>query len=481
MRYTIIGLLILSVMGYAVAQETDEACTPALSEAVEAAQAACSELVEGERCSVEEDSAVTLLEDGGLRFILFGEASLEAIEAEAEPATLNVSNGVGYAVNLRAEPSTIADVLGSFNWNQTGIADGRSADNVWVRLQRDSGPAWVSAELVRLDGAIDLLPIADGKGGAAFNLQTEPEDCTDAAGLLLESTGEDAVQVSINKATLELDQAAALITPDEDGLTIRVLSGEVAYLADEPVTATAGQTLLAPQAELPSAVDGLILAQAESAPLTLTSQAICLVAPNADSINLLTEPDSDAETVLALEAGNHYQAAGYAEDATGERWLQLRSAGESGWVAESDILAVGNCAELALIDPNAMVTGGGSNSAAIANVLSGRSIWQANSGNESSTGTCNFPPVAMCEHPVAITPNADGTISWRGQEPEPYTMYPGDTGFFSYAGRNKLNNAELSLALTIQGEGAWRMTMTQVFDNDPQCIRTFYYTATRVR
>ena len=85
----------------------------------------------------------------------------------------------------------------------------------------------------------------------------------------------------------------------------------------------------------------------------------------------------------------------------------------------------------------------------------------------------------MCAHLAAIVPNADGSISWRGQEPQPYTMQSVGNGTYSYNGRNALGNGNLQMTLTFTSATEWTMTATTVYDNDPGCQHTFYYTATR--
>lgn len=111
----------------------------------------------------------------------------------------------------------------------------------------------------------------------------------------------------------------------------------------------------------------------------------------------------------------------------------------------------------------------------------GRSIWQANSGPDVTSGTCSNPPLVMCSHMAAITLNDNGTISWRGQELKTYTMRQSsrNPNVYSYSGRNGLGNADIQMVLSFNSASAWSMTMTQVFDDDPKCTHTFYYTSSR--
>jgi hypothetical protein len=87
-----------------------------------------------------------------------------------------------------------------------------------------------------------------------------------------------------------------------------------------------------------------------------------------------------------------------------------------------------------------------------------------------------MPPLPVCPHPVAISPNG-ATLSWRGQEPLPYTLRLTGDNAYTFSGRNNLNNADVNMSLTFTSATTWMMTTTQVFDNDPSCVHTLYYNA----
>ena len=70
-------------------------------------------------------------------------------------------------------------------------------------------------------------------------------------------------------------------------------------------------------------------------------------------------------------------------------------------------------------------------------------------------------------------------MSWRGQEPLPYTLTQTAPNTYAYNGRSVLGNGNVSFLLTFTSETTWQLTLTTVFDNDPQCNHTFYYNATR--
>src|SRR5690606_1329319 len=64
----------------------------------------------------------------------------------------------------------------------------------------------------------------------------------------------------------------------------------------------------------------------------------------------------------------------------------------------------------------------------------GQSIWQAHTGPDNLSGTCNAPPIAQCDHLAAIITQADGSIAWRGQEPQPYPMYATGANTWAFSG-----------------------------------------------
>jgi hypothetical protein len=109
-------------------------------------------------------------------------------------------------------------------------------------------------------------------------------------------------------------------------------------------------------------------------------------------------------------------------------------------------------------------------------VPTGETIWVADPGHDILSGECVTPPLPVCPHPTAISPNG-ATLSWRGQEPLPYTLRLAGDNAYTYNGRNNLNNANVTMALTFTSTTTWTMTMTQIFDADPSCVHTLYYNA----
>lgn len=529
-RYKIftLGLLILMGLSFYPSMSQAQTCLTNLDEIA----TACADIESGQVCQVtEEGTQITPLnnenefstvndaaffnipladDQATLQYMLFGAMSVQNAVADfPDPLPqLEATNAVGYTVNLRGGPALYHPIVGSFEWNGTYIADGRSADNGWIRIQQDE-EAWVSAELITLAGDITDLVVLDTPYLQPMQAVTlsplDEEGCSpQQSGLLIRHRGTTDAQIQVNQVDLTLNNGLFLVQmASETEMTLTAIDSTLeALIGSETLTAAEGQSIAVTSAE--EAWVGEVLptyefARVADVPLSLVSDAetdaLVCIAGVSDDKESYAIPTSDAQTVLTLSPQDHYTVTGWSADADGERWWQVLQGNQVGWVPQDDVETVGLCDSILEIDPAlatnpapanppassnpADTSAGTAPSGFMATLLADRSIWQANSGEEVSTGTCNFPPLTLCEHLVAIIPNADGTISWRGQEPAPYTLYPGGDNFYSYEGRNQRGNADLRMALTFHNENSWTMTMVQVFDNDPECIRTFYYTASR--
>ncbi len=447
--------------------------------------------------------SVPVIEEAAAILTLFGNASItnEVGDLPDVLPTATVGNGAGYAVNMRGGPGTTNPVVGTFNWNQSATADGRNAAGDWVRLATDDGVAWISAGLLRFDeGSLDDLVIVEGNFTTpmqALTLETVDTDgACGNAGMLIEFEGEGTAQMRVNGVDLAFSTVTLLIDTAADAdMAITVLDGDVEVTAaGETESATGGdEVMVAMDAQTASAAPTLNGAYRFTTVSSLPSGVVesdalaCIAGVESAEIAGLNLPEDDGTTSLDLSPEAHYAITGWMETEVGVRWWQLTDGRDNGWVLASDIQMAGACSTVAEVDPTVAVTntssGGGSSSgggggSAASFVPVGQSVWQAYSGQDNMSGTCNSAPLVVCNHLVAINTNADGSISWRGQEPQPYTMYPAGDGF-SFSGRNKLGNANITLFLRFTGESTWAMTMTQVFDSDPGCIHTFNYSATR--
>lgn len=491
----ILLVILISPLAIAQAQDTCQTYTP---QAIESIQNACSDLNNGQACNSEgerfdlaETDSLTaddllMLRVNDTLLILYNGAEIQNSVADLPPElpTLNATNAVGYNVNLRSGPDANFPIAGTFDFNANHVIDGRNADSTWLRLQDMEDSAWVFAELVDLDGDIASLEVLDSPYQAPMQAFSLSSDSHCESGLLIHNSGDETRQFQINGLDVEIGGGTLIAQADEKTRFSLIDASLKTRINDENFAIESGQSLSMTsddrgiQAETLPAYRFSTIA---NAPLSLIpeTQLACIVGVSSEDIMSYRLPDNTAEEGAPLSPAAHYRVTGFAQDEQDQRWWQIREEQRLSWVPQNAVESRGLCENVTEIDPNATVStnAGGSGGGSVIDALGERSIWWANTGEENRTGTCNFPAVAMCEHLVAITPNADGSISWRGQEPQAYTLAKADENFYTYSGRNKLNSANLSMALTLHSANSWTMTMTQVFDNDPECIRTFYYTA----
>ena len=201
---------------------------------------------------------------------------------------------------------------------------------------------------------------------------------------------------------------------------------------------------------------------------------------------LYDAPQTGAPTTSEIDANSSATVTGQVTADDGSTWLLLDN---SGWVSNDSVTTAGVCtavpevaADVLQQQANVNVSVPPQSSSYSHDLLTApQSIWQAHTGADHLSGTCSSPPIAQCDHLAAITVNPDGTISWRGQEPLPYTMQATGSNSFHYSGRSGLNNANLTFSLTLTSGGTWVGTMQYVFDSDPTCTHTFNYTAEKIR
>lgn len=64
-------------------------------------------------------------------------------------------------VNVRLFPAIGAEVVGFVNAGWTTMADGRSADNEWVRIDFNGQEGWLGVAVINVFGDMNVLPVAD--------------------------------------------------------------------------------------------------------------------------------------------------------------------------------------------------------------------------------------------------------------------------------------------------------------------------------
>jgi len=446
-------------------------------------------LVETLDDATQDTGLAIMTTDAGLttnpvKMTLYGGATLETgigITTLDLP-TIGIANTEDYDLNLREGPATTYNPVGLFPATTQLWADGRSADNQWLRVRTESGVAWVSVTLVQIEGDINSLLALETLYTAPMQimlLNTNP-----CGGLMLQHQGTERVHIQINGADLAFTEATMIAQANaQDGLQIHVVAGSVRMVA-------AGQTLdIASGQSATLAIDSSLqptgtpalqerypFAALTSAPLPLigSDSLMCIAGVNtADALIPYSGPGDTYTALRALDEQSHYAVTGYASDTSAQTWWRLE---DNQWIPQSRVQTLGQCtavAEVAPPSPDSLTVLPGSPLAP-----GQKTIYQAESGADVMTGTCNGSPLAICSHPVAMWPNGDGSYSWRGQEPIDYRLVAAGESAYSYSGRNFSENANLILNLSFTTSSTWQMTMTTIYDNDPLCNHTFYYTAT---
>jgi hypothetical protein len=97
--------------------------------------------------------------------LLFGDVTItNNAPTNTEAVTVNVT--AQKVVNLRSLPTTGGALVGRLQPNQTLQANGRLADNSWLRVSLADGTlAWVAADVAQTAGDVSLLPIVDPATG----------------------------------------------------------------------------------------------------------------------------------------------------------------------------------------------------------------------------------------------------------------------------------------------------------------------------
>jgi SH3-like domain-containing protein len=446
----------------------------------EALLAACVDTADGEICYADgsvhmlsdvdtiatDDGSAALIRNGDTTMVLFGAVEIEDVMDSGEAVTLPLRNTVGYAVNLRAEPDVNAAVSGTFDRNEDAVAIGRDDAAAWFQIETDDGPQWVYAELVTVDGDAGSLPVMAGKytGPLEAMRVIQGETCS---GLLMQATG----AYQINGVDLVMEGSTIYLNQDH----LFVLGGAVdVSRQDETVSAEAGMAVsLNDDFVLEDSFEYMVL---QGVPMAaLPDPAICF-AHFDKRTPVHAGPSEDYPVLLNVNAMQPYRVTG-----ENNEWWQINLPGyEQTWVMQEGSVGLGACGRVALVEAPPEVQVQTDQGIGSMNYLpEGQSVWMANSGTDQLSGDCTSPPIAICNHLVAIIPQGGGQIMWRGQEPTPYMLRQVASNNYVFEGRSVLGDANVSLNLIFTSESSWTMTFARRFDDNPECTHTFYYTASR--
>ena len=104
-----------------------------------------------------------------------------------------------------------------------------------------------------------------------------------------------------------------------------------------------------------------------------------------------------------------------------------------------------------------------------------RSVWNTSVGLDQMTGNCPKGSMLPVYGLVQITPNGN-TLSWKNQEPAPYTFKRLQTNVFQYAGPTAIKDGVVTMTLKFLDEKSLEMNREFVSTADPGCVHKHAYT-----
>ena len=541
------------------AQESD-VCTQVVSTALSSAKEACGDLERGSVCYGSAGAAVVLAADqtgdfaaagdvlalsaldllttapadaetgqwgiavlmlpaslpegaeGSVRAVTFGDTQIgrPAAVADTDRPTITVTNSGNADVNLRNGAAISYTAVGKLAPGQSAVADGRNEQADWVRIQTDSGPAWVFTPLITWDGDVQtldvLLPddvtpsVTGGEPFQSLTLVTGPasEVCGSApSGLLLQFTADQPATIQINGTTLASTDALLVVRSADDTMEIDVIAGTVTITARSiPQEASAGDGVevdldgLTPAAA-PRAAGSYAFAQVANTPVELMAGSLpCVVGLDDVSagITLRVGPGTNRGPLADMRADRSYTVLGWANDPDGAPWWQLDTGEEKSWAAQADVTTFGACDVVAQIDAPGLVTAapagsaggdGGANTSTSSLAPTANTVWQMIPGSDNMTGQCSgAPAINFCDHLAAIAP-IEGGISWKGMEASPYYLTQVQPNVYAYSGPNAMGTGTVNMTLSFTSTTSLSMTETLTLSNEPGCQHTYYYSGTK--
>ncbi len=167
-------------------------------------------------------------------FILLGDVAVDnavapedALQA-ADP--ISVTTLVG--ANIRSGASRNANVIGSVPTGTTLDADALSTDGQWLRILYESGPGWISREVIQATGDLNTLPNIDREARTpmqAFYFRTGIGDpsCTTAPSLLVVQGPQGVkVDLSANGADVTIGSTIVFRSLGDGLVQLMVIDGE---------------------------------------------------------------------------------------------------------------------------------------------------------------------------------------------------------------------------------------------------------------
>jgi uncharacterized membrane protein YgcG len=228
--------------------------------------------------------------------VVFGDVDVQNRVTMATHVDLVVSATA--MLNIRQQPSVAAEVVARLTPGQTLTANGRLADNSWLRVELPdgSGYGWVYARWVQANGDLDTLEAVDpevaGYGPMqAFTLRSTAHDaaCAEApdSGILIQTPeGMARVTLLINEVDVQVGSTVYFQAEPGAEMTVAVVEGSARVEAlGQAQKAFAGSQISVPVDEnlMPSAPPNppqpYDLARMQVLPVSLLERAITVHAP----------------------------------------------------------------------------------------------------------------------------------------------------------------------------------------------------------
>lgn len=167
-------------------------------------------------------------------FILLGDVAVDNAVAPEDAlqtaAPVSVTTLVGS--NIRSGASRNANVIGSVPTGTVLDADALSIDGQWLRIVFESGPGWISREVIQAAGDLNTLPNIDREARTpmqAFYFRTGIGDpnCTTAPSLLVVQGPQGVkVDLSANGADVTIGSTIVLRSLGDGVVQLMVVDGE---------------------------------------------------------------------------------------------------------------------------------------------------------------------------------------------------------------------------------------------------------------
>lgn len=298
-------------------------------------------------------------------FLLFGDVQIEnqVQSPPATPITLSADSV------MLGTPQQDGPIVGALSQGESAFALSRSADGLWLRVERDASDAstgWIPAALQPETGDLPVYDAAAPAPMQAFSLRTgvggvscdaAPED-----GILVQTPGESLqIELTVNDVNIKLGSTALLRAQPSRELTVSVLEGKGQVEAlGQTIEVPAGTWVKVPMDENlePTGVinpaTGYNTNTLDNLPLTLLERPVEIAPPAGSQVGaslcvsnpngawLRDQPDSASQTIVRVLAdGENVTVTGESSNDSTQDWQPVQTADgqASGWVEAASLAA----------------------------------------------------------------------------------------------------------------------------------------------